>query len=225
MRNVMLIGGIYHPFSEYAEEITALCAARGVETVVTDSVEECASLLDEADLFTLYALRWRMLNHEKYVPHRPRWAYRMDADVAHAISQYAAKGGPILAMHTASICFDTWPGFGHVLGGIWQWGTTFHPPLSRVNVSPVGAHEVVEGLGDFSMDDVIYHHLQREPASVPLLEGCVDGGDNQVVAWAHEYGAGRVVYDALGHDAATIEQPSHRAFLNASIEWLLPNLV
>ena len=121
MRNVMLIGGIYHPFSEYAEEITALCAARGVETVVTDSIEECASLLVDADLFTLYALRWRMLNHEKYIPHRPRWAYHMDDDVARAISQYAARGGPILAMHTASICFDDWPEFVDILGGQWVW--------------------------------------------------------------------------------------------------------
>ena len=42
---------------------------------------------------------------------------------------------------------------------------------------------------------------------------------DQVLAWAHHYGEGRVVYSALGHDAASINQAAHSELLPRSARW------
>ncbi len=221
MRNVMLVGGIYHPFDEYAEEITSLCTEIGVDTIVTDDVEAAIGQLEGAALFTLYALRWRMLNHEKYIPHRPRWAFEMPQALADTLRSYVANGGPMLAMHTASICFDDWPGFAQVLGGQWVWNTSFHPEPGAVDVIPAGEHPIVSGSDRFTLSDEVYHNLALEPGSTPLLQARVPDGDWQTVAWAYEGGGGRVVYDALGHDGASLRDTAHRAFLRSSLRWLM----
>jgi type 1 glutamine amidotransferase len=41
------------------------------------------------------------------------------------------------------------------------------------------------------------------------------------VIWARENGTSRVVYDALGHDAATYDSVEHRAILTRAADWLL----
>jgi type 1 glutamine amidotransferase len=39
------------------------------------------------------------------------------------------------------------------------------------------------------------------------------------VLWTHRYGAGRVVYDGLGHDAASLEHPVHRRLVQRAALW------
>jgi type 1 glutamine amidotransferase len=39
------------------------------------------------------------------------------------------------------------------------------------------------------------------------------------VVWAHRFGAGRVVYDGFGHDAASINDPHHAALIRAAARW------
>ena len=57
MRNVMLIGGIYHPFEEAAAALAELLAKQDITSVITSDVDEAVEELDTADMFTLYALR------------------------------------------------------------------------------------------------------------------------------------------------------------------------
>lgn len=127
----------------------------------------------------------------------------------------------MLALHTASICFDTWAGFKDVLGGVWQWGHSFHPPLGPVQVRGVGVEMPGAKSLAFRLDDEIYHNLQIGSESEVLLEGRVPDGDWCPISWRQSYGAGRVVYDALGHDAASLTQEEHRAFLVSCCGWLL----
>ena len=221
LKNVMLIGGIYHPFDEYAHEIAKLGDANGMETVATDSIDEAIELLPSADFLTLYALRWRMLNHEKYIPHRPRWAYETSSELVRALEQHAASGRPVLAMHTASICFDDWPGYANLLGGRWVWDQSFHPEAGAVHVEALGHHECTRGIEPFTVEDEVYHNLEMLPGSTPLLRARHIGGAWQTVSWAHHAGPARVIYNALGHDGASLRQPGHRAFLSQALRWLL----
>jgi type 1 glutamine amidotransferase len=38
--------------------------------------------------------------------------------------------------------------------------------------------------------------------------------------WTHRFGSGRVVYDGLGHDAASIRQPDHARLLTQALAWI-----
>lgn len=221
MRNVMLIGGIYHPFEEAATTLAALLSQQAIDSVITSDVDEAVEELATADMFTLYALRWRMLNHDKYIPFRKQWAYELPEAHADRIQDFVESGGAMLGLHTASICFDSWYEFSRLLGGVWRWEQTFHPPLGSVEVDPIDGHPVTRNLTGFSLTDEIYHGLEITPGSRVLLRGRVPGGDWQPISWAHEVGEGRVLYSALGHDAASLDEPAHTRFLNQATSWLM----
>ncbi len=219
-KQVILIGGIYHPFEDYAALLTRLGSAAGWrQCLVTDDVDAAIEALEPGDLLALAALRWRMLNHEKYVPHRARWAFELSPDKAAALTRFVHGGGRMLAMHTASICFDTFAGYGELLGGRWVWDQTFHPDPCALTVTPQ-AHPITEGLQDFTLHDELYHHLAVEPTSTPLLRARIGRGEWHTVSWAAQPGSGRVVYNALGHDRASWQQPQHQQFLRSSLMWL-----
>jgi len=221
--NVILSGGIYHQFEQTSAALAELWARFGVESLITEDVDEAIAALGGADVFTLNALRWRMLDDEKYVPFREQWAFELSEQSAQTIECFVREGGRLLALHTASICFDTWPRFKTVLGGIWRWKTSFHPDYGPVAIRAVGNHDLNRDEFTFELNDEIYHHLDIGPDSSILLEGCVPGGDWHPIAWAQELDGGRVVYDALGHDPASIADPNHQAFLLRCLEWLLKN--
>ena len=220
-KNVMLIGGIYHPFEEAAPALASLLGGLGIESVITSAVDEAVEALAGADLFTHYALRWRMLNHEKYVPFRAKWAYELPEAHADAITEFVEQGGALLGLHTASICFDTWDEFPALLGGCWRWEQTFHPDIGSVEVQPVDGHEITEPLSGFSIHDEIYHKLHIAQDSQVLLRGRVPDGGWESIAWCREAGHGRVLYSALGHDAHSLQTPAHAQFLEQGTRWLL----
>ena len=196
------------------------------DTLVAEQVDRAIDALQSGDLFTLYALRWRMLNDPKYAPFLEQWAYSMPPAVAAKLERFITGGGSMLAMHTASICFDSWPQYSRLLGGHWQWGTSFHPPLARIEVEPAGRHSIVTGVETFQLNDEVYHHLAIESGSEPLLRArLVDPPDSasagwHTIAWAHEPGAGRVVYNALGHSVDSLSTTMHSKFIRNSLAWL-----
>ncbi|MFK7912299.1 MAG: ThuA domain-containing protein [Pseudomonadales bacterium] len=240
MRNVLLSGGIYHPFADTSDWLVQRFANQGVESVITEDVGEAVSELHNADCLTVNALRWRMLNDPKYAEHRKRWAFDMPEDWAQRITEFVEQGGALLALHTASICFDSWYGYGALLGGRWVWQRSHHPEPGRCLIRTAGEHAIVSATADLPSEhasqDEVYHRLELASDSVPLLQartepatpGVVDEetgiGAWQTVAWCREEGAGRIVYCALGHDRQALETPAVTQFLDRSMRWLLDEL-
>ena len=224
-KNLIISGGIFHPFDESSNALTGILHEVGVESNVTDDVDAGIHALagGSYDLLTINALRWGMMTADKYEPYRAEWAYRMPQSSRDTLMKFVEAGGALLGLHTASICFDDWQQWGSVLGGQWQWGISHHPPLGPVSVRPTeNRHVVSNGIQAFEMIDEIYHDLKLQPDVVPLLEGGTAAGvDVQPLVWAREFGNGRVVYDALGHNAASVNQPQHRQLLQQAARWLV----
>lgn len=215
-RNLIITGGISHPFPAAAAALASLLEVHGVASVVTEDVEAGLARLDgEAfDLLTVYALRWSMTQHEKYAANRARWAFSLSPEGRRAIERHLARGGGLLGLHTASICFDDWPEWKSLLGGAWIWGRSSHPPHGPAEVRlDARDHAMLDGLADFTVTDEVYGDLALEPGVVPLAHARAIGGAWQPILWEHRVGAGRVVYDALGHDAASLSHPTHRQIL------------
>ena len=236
MRNVILSGGIYHPFAQTSQWLAQRWSEAGVESVITEDVGEAVSELQAADCLTINALRWRMLNDPKYQPHRRKWAFEMPEDWAARIGEFVEQGGALLALHTASICFDTWYDYGALLGGRWVWQQSHHPDPGHCAIRAAGDHVIIAEprLHGFETIDEVYHLLERAPDSVPLLQGrvadSVDAapetgiGEWQTLAWCRQEGEGRVLYCALGHDVDALSQPGPELFIDRSIAWLIGEL-
>ncbi|RME68118.1 MAG: ThuA domain-containing protein, partial [Alphaproteobacteria bacterium] len=119
-----------------------------------------------------------------------------------------------------SICFDSWPGWRDILGGAWVWGRSYHPAKGPVRVTMNRSAPLASGLGDFTVDDEVYHHLDLSPG-IAVLAAADAGAGAQPFVWTHQVGPGRVFYDGLGHDVASIETPGHRALILRGLAWAL----
>jgi hypothetical protein len=145
-----------------------------------------------------------------------------DAATRDGLLAYLGRGGALLALHVTSTSFGFLPEWESALGGIWLRGTSMHPPYSLAHIEvATDAHPIVAGIRDFDVNDERYSHLRVSLDVTELAWHALDGARHPVL-WARERGSARVVYDALGHDAASYDAPAHRALLRQAAAWLLP---
>ncbi|WP_018332060.1 ThuA domain-containing protein [Actinomycetospora chiangmaiensis] len=225
MHAVVLSGGLTHDFPATTSCLLAELDSVGLNADVHTDVDAALGALPGAALLVVNALRWTMTGPE--VPER----YRAQADAQGAspssearaaFDAHLAAGGGVLAMHTAPICFDDWPAWADALGARWVWGRSQHPPLGPpVDVEVCGEHEIVTGIGRFTIVDEVYGDLEFRRSVTPLLQAPQPDDDGRVMPllWAREHGAARVVYDALGHHAPSYEVPEHAAIVRRAIAW------
>lgn len=229
-RNLILTGGIRHPFADAAPALARMLEAVGISSEVTTDVEGGISMLAEQtfDLVTVYALRWRMLGDEKYAPYRAEWAFSPSPAARRALSDHVGNGGGLFGLHTAALCFDDWPAWRDLLGGAWVWGQSFHPPRGAVAARATDlAHPITAGLSAFESVDEVYSNLALAADAAPLMTARAIGGPggdgvrDWPVLWARAVGHGRAVYDALGHDRSALEHPVHRRILARAALWAI----
>jgi len=229
-RNLLLAGGIHHPLEASAPSLSDALATLGIRTDVEEDIEAGCQRLAAGGypLLTVSALRWQMLD-ARNDPHRKRWGLALSEGAREAIRQHLRGGGALLAMHTATICFDDWPQWGDILGARWVWGQSGHAPFGRVDVNfdaaPAGS--IADALPAFECEDEVYEHMWMAPDVRPLAHA-----RNQTTAsgspggwtpalWTREWEGGRVVYDALGHNAKSLDHPVHRRLITRAAAWAL----
>ena len=220
--NLILTGGINHDFLDTANAIAEVLAEDNIRSIVTDDLQSGFDQLNKMsfDLVTVFTLRWRMLDDDKYIPHRTEWAYEIRRRDRQILTEHIARGGGLLGLHTASICFDTWPEWPELLGARWVWQKTFHPPPTELYVNVSDEHEVTRDLHDFFVVDELYHDLGVAPSSFPLLKTFSSHDDSlQSIAFANEKFNGKVVYSALGHDRTSVTTEGHAKFLQRAANW------
>lgn len=228
MRAVVLSGGLTHDFAATTACLTGLLGECGLEADVhsgRDGVDSALAALPGAALLVVNALRWTMTGPgvpDRYREQAAAEAASPSPPAREALQAHLAGGGGVLGMHTASLCFDDWPGWGETLGAAWVWGGSSHPPIGpEVTVHPSASHPLVDGIDAFTLVDEVYCGLQRRPDVRGLLHATPPGGaaGPQPLLWAREHRGGRVVYDALGHHPPSYEVPEHREVVRRAIAW------
>lgn len=224
MAALVLSGGPGHDFATTTGVLVEVLAEAGLEaSVVTEPAQAVAALRagsPPVDLLVVNALRWRM-DVERYAHLRDELAVVLTDDDAAVIDAHVRGGGGLLALHTAVICFDAHPIWRELLGASWDWERSGHGPVGPVSVRPTEAgstHPVTAGAAPFRVDDELYRDLDLVPGVTPLLTGA-DDGPAAPVLWARQLGRGRVVTDVLGHGAASLAHPDHRALLARAATW------
>jgi hypothetical protein len=217
----VLSGGVGHDFES---STAALLELIGPAEVFTEPSDLARLTSGDWSLLVVNALWWQM-TAPKYAPLRAEWARQLDDPARAGSEHHVAAGRPVMAVHTAAICFDDFPRWGEIMGGRWRWGQSSHPPLDdvepvRVAVRHESGSDLVDGLDDFEVIDEVYGFMDLEPDVEPLLTSERAGVDHPLL-WSRSLPSGsRVVYDALGHDRRSLDHPTHREILKRSLEWL-----
>lgn len=220
---VIVSGGVAHDFPATSAELVRVLAEAGLGATVEADVESVLRGLrpagEQRPLVVLNLLRWTM-QVERYAHLRDEWSISLSEDARAGLLEHVRSGGGLLAMHGASICFDDWPEWRDLLGGVWRWDRSSHPPLAgavRVTVT-TDRHPIVAGVGDFDVVDEVYGFLDRTDDVVGLMSS-PHGDTEHPLLWARAVGAGRVVYDALGHHVPSYEVPEHRRIVQRAARW------
>lgn len=222
-RAVIVSGGVAHDFPATSAELVRVLGEVGVRATVEEDVEAVLTGLrgagDGHPLVVLNLLRWTM-QVERYAHLRDRWSLTLSPEARAGLLEHVRTGGGLLGMHGASICFDDWPEWRELLGGVWCWDRSSHPPLSGPVPVTVATdrHPIVAGIGDFEIVDEVYGFLDRTDDVVGLMSSA-HGGTEHPLLWGRTVGRGRVVYDALGHHVSSYAVPEHRQVVQRAARW------
>ena len=219
---VIVSGGVAHDFPATSAELVRVLAEAGLRATVEEDVEAVLTGLGaggDRPLVVINLLRWTM-HVERYLHLRDEWSISLSGDARAGLFQHVHSGGGLLAMHGASICFDDWPGWRDLLGGVWDWDRSAHPALAGPVPVTVATdrHPIVAGVGDFEIVDEVYGFLDRADDAVGLMSSPHSGTDHPLL-WARTVGSGRVVYDALGHHVPSYAVPEHRRIVRRAARW------
>ncbi|GAA4178858.1 ThuA domain-containing protein [Gryllotalpicola koreensis] len=200
----------WHPFPETSARIASVLHGVGFEVEVDENVD--ARLASPGDVELL------VLNVGNPGDSRDEAA---DAATRAGLLEYVSAGRPLLVSHVSSTSLPAVPEWESVLGGLWVRGTTYHPPYGNAHVEIVDdGHPITAGLTDFELHDELYTQLRVGAGAHVLAQHRLDGTAHPLV-WTHRFGDAPVVYDALGHDAASYDSPEHRELLGRAAMWLV----
>lgn len=203
-------GGMHHDFARwFGEEDLELFSQTGASVRYTEDPGEVPADLPGLDI--LY------LSNNQPLP---------DATLREEIFEFVESGKGLLLVHPALwYNWEDWPAYNRDLAG---GGSRSHPPYGEFEVRVTDPdHPVMTGVPEaFTLADELYRfEADPEGSDMHVLAVGVEEetGEEYPVAWAIEYGKGRIVCITLGHDGASHEHEAYRKMLRNSMDWLTEN--
>ncbi len=131
------------------------------------------------------------------------------------LEKFAAGGGGLLAIHSASASFTQEERWFELLGGRF----VEHGPIEQFEVRPSELHDSTFGeIPPFSVRDELYRH-EYDPANRVHFYTDV-GGEQEPVVWSRSAVSGRVCYCALGHTVGSMRHPQVVQILQRGLAWV-----
>ncbi len=218
--NLILSGGWAHNFAESVPLVVETLNEAGFASDVVFDIPESVNLLETRtyDLITVLACWFQMQDARYSQQNREIWSRVTSRQWREAMLRQKNSGTGLLAMHTATICFDDWSEWPKWVGGAWDWKNSSHPPLGDLSIAPCDDHVIVKDIQPFVIRDERYSNLLRDASSRVILQSHEDN-DSQPTLWVNEIESGRVVYNALGHDLVSISHPTQKLLIKRSAMW------
>jgi type 1 glutamine amidotransferase len=145
-----------------------------------------------------------------------------------AIKDFVTAGNGFYALHNCSnISLSSKP-YREVMGGAY----ISHPPLRPFEVhATANKHPITDGMKPFIVNDEQHYVIyDKDPKYVILEAENLDGlkfedlGTKSISGWAYDFGKGRVVFTAVGHNIHAMWNPQYIEIQKRSIRWLLRDL-
>src|SRR5947209_6114092 len=155
-----------------------------------------------------------------------------DSQKADLLAFVRDDGKGFIGIHSATITFTSWPEYGKMIGGYYDghpWGTFDAPLVVEDGAFPGMRHLAAS----FAMKDEIYQIKNFSRSDVRVLlrldASKLDLGKKEVhrkdndfaVAWAREYGKGRVLYNGLGHTQEVWDRPDIQKMWLEMVQWAM----
>lgn len=135
------------------------------------------------------------------------------AEVA-AWSRWLKSGRGLLGIHGAAASFKASDPYRAMLGGY----LLGHPPLREYLVSVLDReHPVTAGIEEFTVRDEQY--LCSYDGRLNVLATALYQGRPHPVIWARGWGRGRVLFNALGHDADACRHSVFQELVVRGVRW------
>jgi type 1 glutamine amidotransferase len=198
-----------HHWKETTAAVQKLLAESGKFDV---QVSEDLKPLDSADTLNGYDVV--LLNR-----------YNRKAPLSDAAKQnllnFVRGGKGIFVQHLASASFPKWEDFGKLCGRYWVMGKSGHGPRGVFDATIADKnHPITAGLGNFKADDELYAKLAGDEPIHVLVEAYSDfSKKTEPLVFVKEFGNGRVVHSAFGHDAKAINTPETATIIVRGVEW------
>jgi uncharacterized protein len=203
----------WHPFPTTSARIADIVGDLGYSVDITEQVEPALRRPGNCRLL--------IINIGNPAESRPT---EVISAARAGLERHLATRGALLGMHSSITSLTTMPEWRGILGGTWIRGHSMHPPRSEATILlATSEHPITAGLADFAVIDERYSYLETEPDITVLYEHDHDGIRHPLV-WTRQSDQHRVVYDGLGHDAASFDSPGHQVLLRRSVRWLLQDL-
>jgi len=148
-----------------------------------------------------------------------------------ALLDFVRAGGGFFGAHSATDTFYNWPAYGDLIGAYFRE----HPWLQPITVTVEDReHPATRALPpSFEIADEIYvfrNDVRARPttrvlmsldaSSVGFTVPSAGAPNDFPLAWSSAYGAGRVLYNALGHADSVWQHPHFTTHLQSALSWL-----
>jgi uncharacterized protein len=164
-----------------------------------------------------------------YTAGEPAMSDKQRADLLSFIKE---DGKGFVGAHSATTTFYSWPEFGEMIGGYFDdhpWDVFDAPvivedpsfPAMKAFPQAFTIRDEIYQFRNFSRDKV--RVLARlDPAKLNLRNDRVHRTDRDfAVAWARNYGKGRVFYSTLGHTEESWDDPAVQKMWLEAIKWAM----
>ncbi|HEY5587306.1 MAG TPA: ThuA domain-containing protein [Ruminiclostridium sp.] len=132
---------------------------------------------------------------------------------------FLVNGNGILGIHNGIIvptdaCYEIL----HVFGGKFI-GHTDYVPLDYYKAINFDKHPIMDGFKPFTMSEEPYQFELEQCGNKKIIMEYMCQGYRYSAAWVQNYGLGRVVYLAPGHDTRSFMVPQFQRLIARSAEW------
>jgi len=134
---------------------------------------------------------------------------------------FVKNGKGFFVQHLASASFANWDEFGKLCGRKWVMGTSGHNPRVPFEAKIADKkHPITAGMDDFIVDDELYAKLQGT-GHINVLVSADSSWSKKTepLVFTLNYGKGRTVHNAFGHDRRALMTPNVRKIIVRGVEW------
>jgi type 1 glutamine amidotransferase len=199
-----------HPWREMSETTREILVKTGkfdVKVCEDPYILESETALKAYDVivFTIFSRRVQMLPEQ----------------AQENLLNFVKGGKGFFVQHLASASFPKWDQFGKLCGRKWVMGTSGHGPRSVFKAEIANKqHPITAGLSDFETDDELYAKLQgTEDINVLVTADSDWSKKTEPLVFTLNYGKGRVVHNAFGHDRKALMTPNVQKIIARGVEW------
>jgi type 1 glutamine amidotransferase len=209
---VLIVTGIDHPAHNWRQTAPVLAEMLRKDKRLEVRLAEDPHFLDSSALH----------RYDVVVLHFMPWQKPTPGPKARAnLSKFVHAGKGLFVLHFGCGAFQDWPEFRNLAGRVWDPKARAHDPRGsfRVNITKKD-HPITRGLQSFETEDELYTCLtgDRPVDMLATSRSKVDGKDYPM-AFAFNYGKGRVFHSALGHDIKAIRNQGAAELFRRGCAW------